>query len=383
MKISTLFNRFSLISIICIVSIQPTTAQNGKKSWLGRQVHRILHDTASAGQPSTTAYPTLGNTPETGLEIGVLGLKLFRVNKDTLNRLSELQALAFVTFKAQYGLWLDNTVYTDQNKWFFLGRTRIQRFPLFYYGVGPDTDGDKHAVVDGFNVVLRQRALRKIINNLYLGPELDFQSLSGVNFRQPDKGRFELPTGNNGSTNLGAGLALVFDNRPNVLNVREGFFSEVSYLHYWSSLGRNNSFNSINVDVRSFHPLSKRNVFAWQLVGNFQTGNIPFNQLALMGGDMIMRGYYQGRYRDQNLIAAQAEFRMLPFAFHKRLGAAVFAGSAMVAPAINRFSLRQVRPAAGFGLRYLLFPKKDIFIRFDIGFTPEGSSLYIFNGEAF
>jgi hypothetical protein len=31
----------------------------------------------------------------------------------------------------------------------------------------------------------------------------------------------------------------------------------------------------------------------------------------------------------------------------------------------------------------LMFPKKDIFSRFDVAFTREGSGIYIFIGEAF
>ncbi|WP_228085021.1 BamA/TamA family outer membrane protein [Mucilaginibacter sp. JRF] len=371
-----------VLACVC-VDYDEATAQDKKRSWLGRQVHRLLNDTTSAEQASFTVYPTLGYAPETGVEVGASVLNLFRAKNDSLNRLSELQAFAFVTFNAQYGLWLDNAIYSDKDAWFFLGRTRIQRFPLYYYGIGPNTGGDNYAVVDAFNINFRQRVLRKVVDNFFAGPEIDVNSLTGVDFQQPDEGAFELPTGANGSTNLGLGAALVFDNRHNVLNVRNGFFSEVSYLHYWSSLSGNSGFNTINVDVRSFHRVSKRNVLAWQLLANFQTGDVPFNQMALIGGDMMMRGYYQGRYRDKNLVATQAEFRMLPFAFHKRLGASVFAGAAVVGPRVGALSLRNVKPSGGFGLRYLLFPKKDIYLRFDIGFSPQGSSFYIFNGEAF
>lgn len=375
--------RIRLLIAVCFLCTSRGYGQEKKRSLVGHQLNRILNDTSSAEQASLTVYPTLGFAPETGLEVGASILQLFRAKNDSLNRLSELQAFAFFTFNSQYGLWLDNAIYSDKDKWFFLGRTRIQQFPMFYYGIGPNTSSDNHAVVDAFSVAFKQRVLRKVMKNFFIGPEIDFQSLSGVNFRQPEQGGFELPIGGNGSTNIGFGGALVYDNRHNVLNVRKGFFSEISYLHYRSSINGNGGFNTINVDVRSFHPVSKRNVLSWQVIGNFQTGNLPFNHLAQMGGDMMMRGYYQGRYRDKNMIAAQTEFRMLPFAFHKRLGASVFAGSAVVAPDIEGFELRNIRPSAGFGLRYLLFPKKDIYIRLDIGFSKEGASFYVFNGEAF
>jgi hypothetical protein len=167
------------------------------------------------------------------------------------------------------------------------------------------------------------------------------------------------------------------------LNVRKGLFGEVSFLKYDRALGSKSNFQGVNVDIRSSHPTSVRNVLAWQVYGNFYHGNIPFNQLALMGGEMIMRGYYYGRYRDKNMIATQVEHRWLPFGFNKRFGAVAFAGAAVVAPKITGFEAKYIRPSGGVGLRYLLFPKKDIFLRLDIGFTKEGPGFYLFTGEAF
>jgi hypothetical protein len=98
---------------------------------------------------------------------------------------------------------------------------------------------------------------------------------------------------------------------------------------------------------------------------------------------MIMRGFYTGRYRDKNMLAFQTEHRWLPFKFSKRIGGTVFAAAAVVAPQVNEFSWKHIRPSGGVGLRYLLFPKKDIFLRLDVGFTKEGPGFYLFTGEAF
>ncbi|MEH6308288.1 BamA/TamA family outer membrane protein [Olivibacter sp. CPCC 100613] len=372
-----------LLLVGCLLFNGHVRAQRLKDGWLGRQVYRIFNDTASAAAKSFTVYPTFGYAPETGIELGASALQLFRAKNDTLNRLSELQAFAFFTFKAQYGLWLDNAVYGDKDRWFFLGRTRIQRFPLFYYGIGPHTENANHAVVDAFSIAFKQRILRKISKDFFVGPEIDFQQLTGVSFNRPSTSGPTLPLGANGSLNLGLGAALVYDNRHNVLNVRKGFFGELSFLNYSPSLASDYRFSSINLDIRSFHALNKRNTFSWQFFGNFVQGDPPFNQLALMGGDMLMRGYYQGRYRDKNMLASQVEFRMLPFAFSKRVGGVLFGSVATVGPTIDQLHFSNLKWSGGFGLRYLLFPNKDIYIRLDIGFTQEGAGFYIFNGEAF
>lgn len=376
-------SRIIILIIFHVIALH-THAQQKKEGWIRRYVNSILNDTTDAGKATLTIYPTFAYAPETGIELGASTMKLFYAKGDTLNRLSELQAFTFFTFNAQYGLFLENAIYGDQDKWFFLGETKVQQFPLFYYGIGPDSPEQNPALVDAFNIYFRQRVLRKVRKNFFIGPEIDYQLISGVDFVQPDEGQpHPIPRGGEGTGNMGLGVAMVYDNRHNVLNVRKGFFGEISYLGYTKGFASDYSFGGVNVDFRSFHPVGKRNVLAWQIKGNFLNGDIPFNQLALLGGDRIMRGYYQGRYRDNHMLTAQVEYRMLPFWFSKRLGASVFAATGAVAPKFNAFQLRNAQTAYGIGLRYLLFPNKDIYIRFDLAFTREGSNLYIFNGEAF
>ncbi len=377
--------RLPMAGVLLLFMLPVTVLGQAKSaSWASRQFNKFFNDTTSSAEKSFRVYPTLGYSPETGVEPGASALWLFRARGDSTNRLSEVQTFAFFTFKAQFGLWIDNAIYGDKDKWFFLGRTRIQRFPLLYYGIGNNTSGDHPAVVDANYILLRQRVLRKIKPNLFLGPEVDFQHLFGVAFNQPEGGpAHTLPIGSSGTTNLGVGAALVYDDRHNVLNVRKGWFGEIGYLGYTPSLGSDYRFSSVNVEVRAFHPIARNNVLAWQVLGNFMQGDIPFNQLALMGGEMMMRGYYQGRYRDKNMLAAQVEYRLLPFTFSKRLGATLFAGTATVAPTVSAFRLDRVQFAGGAGLRYLLFKKKDIYIRLDMGLTKEGPGFYFFTGEAF
>jgi len=106
--------------------------------------------------------------------------------------------------------------------------------------------------------------------------------------------------------------------------------------------------------------MGKNNVLAAQLLGQFNVGDVPFNQLALMGGESLMRGYYYGRYRDNNQLAAQVEYRFLPipFNFTDRIGAAVFAGAGSVFNQVNSLDISDFVVSGGAGLRVLLFPKK-------------------------
>jgi hypothetical protein len=49
----------------------------------------------------------------------------------------------------------------------------------------------------------------------------------------------------------------------------------------------------------------------------------------------------------------------------------------------QKFKIQNLLPTAGAGLRFLLFPEKDIYTRIDLAFTQEGNGVYFFIGEAF
>ncbi|MFD2572576.1 BamA/TamA family outer membrane protein [Spirosoma soli] len=343
-----------------------------------------MNDTTPANRPRFTLYPTISYAPETSLEIGLSSLYLYHARNDVQNnRLNEIQAFGFVTIRGQYGLNLEHTIYGDRDRWFFLGRGRLQRFPLLYYGVGPDTRPDRPATVDALTIQLRERAMRRVAPNLFAGIEVDFQRLSSVQFKQPEGSPYPLPLGSDGSTNIGFGGGVIYDTRPNVLNARQGLFAELAYLNYSRSRGSTFSFSNILADVRLYRTVRPGQVLAWQTYGVLTNGSVPFNQLALLGNEIIMRGYYSGRYRDKMYAATQLEYRWLPFPFSRRFGAAVFAAVGTVAPSPRDLRFDNLLPTGGAGIRYLFFKKKDVYIRADVGATREGLGFYIFTGEAF
>lgn len=378
----------SLICILCLcfassLSAQDHDSTHTERGWIGRTANKIFGNEHPPDKPHFLIYPTLGYAPETALEIGASTLYLFYAKNDyKRNRLSEINLFSFFTTKSQYGLWLDHAIFGDQDNWFFLGEVRQQRFPLLYFGIGPETLGDEPNLIDANYTLIRERILKNIAPNLFMGLEIDFQRLYNAEFERPPSPE---PLGMDGSSNLGLGLGIVYDNRQNVLNEREGIFAEIAYETYRKSMGSAFNFEGLYMEIRKFIPMTadKKQVLALHAKGSFLTGDVPFNQLALLGGEFLMRGYYKGRYRDKNYVAAQAEYRFLPFPFSKRLGAAAFISAGAVSPRIGDLSLARFVPAGGIGLRFLLFPQKDIFVRLDFAIQPEGNGIYFFTGEAF
>ncbi|MES2587812.1 MAG: BamA/TamA family outer membrane protein [Bacteroidota bacterium] len=349
-----------------------------------RYIQKIINDTTDISKPQFMSYPVVAYSPETSVELGLSGLYVRYAKGDTTNRLSEINAFTFYTLHKQFGGFFEHAIYSDKNEWFFLGKLKFQSFPLSYYGVGPETIDKKIARVNAFQVQIKERILKKVYKSIYAGVEFDLQHLGNVDFVDYDKNHiYEKPLGHLGSTNFGFGSGILFDNRHNVLNVRKGLFAELAFIHYDQKFGSQFTFTSIFSDFRCFIPIKKRNVLAFQYLGQFSLGNPPFNQMALMGGEMIMRGYYTGRYRDENLLSFQAEYRMLPFKFAKRFGASIFTSTGVVAPSLSTINSKNFVLAGGAGLRFLLFPKKDIWTRLDFALTKEGYGFYLFIGEAF
>ena len=367
-----------LISFCQGIKSQKSTNQNPFLKY----VNRIINDTNNLSSPKLMNYPTLAFSPETNWEIGLSSLYIYSANRDLKNRLSEVKAFTFYTLEKQYGIWLDHALYSDQNKWFLLGKARFQSFPLLYHGIGVNTPKEHIARIDGNFTYFKERILREIIPNLYTGLEFDIQILNKVSY-QNTTNFFVKPNGGNGSTNVGLGWGLIYNNIHNILNPRKGIFSEWGFISYSSYLGSDYQLSSYLIDNRFYLPIKKNNVLAFQLQGQFSNGNAPFNLLSLMGGESLMRGYYLGRYRDNHMIASQIEYRILPFSFSKRWGASMFFAAGEVFSSLDKFEIKNLLPTAGAGLRFLLFPEKDIYTRLDFAFTEEGSGVYFFIGEAF
>ena len=94
-----------------------------------RYINYLMNDTSDVSRPQLMVYPTVAFAPETSWEFGFNTLYVYFANRDTTNRLSEINAFTFFTLNNQYGLWFDHAMYSDKDKWFFLGRIRYQSFP--------------------------------------------------------------------------------------------------------------------------------------------------------------------------------------------------------------------------------------------------------------
>jgi outer membrane protein assembly factor BamA len=109
-------------------------------------------------------------------------------------------------------------------------------------------------------------------------------------------------------------------------------------------------------------------------------GEVPFYKLALLGGDSLMRGYYKGRYRDKDILAVQAEYRVK---VTRRIGVVGFAGVADVFPSFADLNLNDIKYSLGTGVRYMVNKREGTNLRMDMAWGKRSFGLYFTAQEAF
>lgn len=331
----------------------------------------------------TVFSPVIGYTPETSLLAGANVIKLFRfAHSDSVTRTSFADVLAIATLKQQIIIEQNFTVFSNHEKYMFLGYTSFQRFPQYYFGIGNNVPESNKELVSYEQVWVDYIALRNIYKKLFAG--IGYRYINIFNVSGSDTGvlQGQPVLGNTGSVSSGIQVAIASDSRTNIYNSGSGHMIRVRGIFNAKGLGSQYNFSVYEADLRGYLRLKnrQRDVVAFQGYGYFSSGDVPWNQMGALGNDMIMRGYYSGRFRDKNYAAVQAEYR---HSLNKIYGVVLFAGTGEVASTINSFSASQLKPNAGAGIRMTLDRKERLNLRVDMGFGQNTSNLYVSVAEAF
>jgi hypothetical protein len=341
-----------------------------------------LADSTKLRRVGVLPVPALGYSPETRGYIGAVALFTLRLYPgDTLTRTSNAKIEVIFTQNRQRIFNSEWTLLLRQERYLSQGQASYLRFPEYYWGIGNHAPNSAKELVDSRRVELRATLLRQLRQYLFAGPRVQLQHLYGL--RPAAGGLLESgqAPGSGGGTSSGAGYELVYDGRDNLLNPTKRGYARFAHTFFGSWLGSDFRFTRYELDLRRYWSLSKRVVLAGQLTGSLQSGEPPFRMLSLLGSETDMRGYYRGRFRDRQYAAAQAELR---FPVYKRLGAVAFAGGGQVARSLSGFGLRELKPTAGAGLRFLMDKRENVNLRLDYAIGEGGNSgFYIAFGEAF
>ena len=145
------------------------------------------------------------------------------------------------------------------------------------------------------------------------------------------------------------------------------------------AIGSDFGYSRYVADVSSYHKVHRRAIVALNYVVSMTTGVAPFSALSLVGSGKRLRGYYEGRFRDNNLALFQAEARISVW---KRLSAVVFGGVGILGDDRHLFRTDDPKAAYGAGLR-IRTNNDGLNIRADYGLGKGSTGLYLTLGEAF
>ena len=181
---------------------------------------------------------------------------------------------------------------------------------------------------------------------------------------------------------IGAGLLVTRDTRNNAVYPSAGSYHQLRVTLYDGLFQSNYGFGSYSLDLRTYMAPVQRHVLAIRAVGQSTSGTASFDVLPQLGGDALLRGYFQGRFRDRHLLAGQLEYRAPVW---WRLGVVGFVSGGQVASAFDGFTWGGFKASAGGGLRFLLDPQSGLNIRADYGwaFDIGTGGFYLNVGEAF
>lgn len=170
------------------------------------------------------------------------------------------------------------------------------------------------------------------------------------------------------------------DRRSGVRYPRDGSVSNAKLMTYPEWLGNESGSSVVTLDHVHYKSLrGGRDVLAGRAFAGMGIGEVSFNQQFIVGGKDI-RGYSKGKYRGDDLIAIQAEYR---WNVRPRIGFVGFAGAAWLFEAVNEEDEGRALPGAGAGFRFTADTETHLNVGLDIAFGRDDWSLSFRFGEAF
>lgn len=338
-------------------------------------------DSTSSNKRTSFVLPIWGVYPETGWRIGFSWITVFHQANDSFTRPSITRFNVQYTQNYQFSIRPQLEWYSKQNRFFVKSIYTYTYFTENFWGIGAHTASNDKAQYTFELNRLQTKLLYRFHHQVYAGLGCHIEHMGNIQALNDPVSLFKqsIP-GTSTYAMLGLGPMLVWDNRDHIYYTRRGHYIEFNSLYFNTQTGSSFTDFTVSLDARKFFKLHTKDVLALQLVGQYNSDLPPFRIAGTLGSDMYMRGYYNGRYRDKQMMAFQAEYRKNVWG---PIALTFFAGTGNVGPTISSL-FAQLKPNAGIGFRGLLLRKEQMNVRIDYGIGEKGSQgLYFTMGEAF
>jgi outer membrane protein assembly factor BamA len=330
------------------------------------------------------------STRETGFGIGALAAVSFYPEPvPSHSNATSISLAAAYTIKEQFTIGLQPEIYWNDNEYALVAKETFKYWVDRYYGIGNRTPAVYQKYTE--NVIESEIEIRREhFENFYIGAlhsiysVLDFQPEEikdddGESYPDSSPLLNEELLGVGESFSQGLGLTLLYDHRDDIDYPFSGGYYYSSLIGYSKVLGGDYSYLKWTVDLRQYVRIIKgyRHLVALQLFHEANFGEPPFYHLAELGGPKLMRGYYEGRFRDRHMLVLQTEYR---FPIYWRFHGALF-GSLGEVYGESRLALSEVQASGGAGIVFRF--GDNIYIRFDFGIGFEGYAIILQPKNAF
>lgn len=322
--------------------------------------------------------PDINST--TGVGLGLCGSGLYHLQpSNPALQQSNITITGEATTKGMFTLNLTNDNFLPDDRFRSHAKLELTTFKNLFWGIGfEQNDQDENECMFTRNQVeFEGNFLMRSASNLYIGPAVYYNFLAAdkrdalCNQLLGDLPRKEQV--------LGFGLALNYDTRDLLHDAHRGMYVNFQQRVSPEALNTSGLYATTDLQLCGYQPAWKGCVIAGELHTKINCGHdTPWTQYAQVGTNDRMRGYYRGRYRNRNIIEAQLEFRQHLW---KRFGMVWWVGAANVFRDTHSWQLRHTLPNYGLGIRWRFKP--GVNVRFDYGFTRNGSGIVFCINEAF
>ena len=364
----------------CMIADTAHAAAANKRGFFKR-VLDYFNDANKENKQKRFDFSIIGGphySTDTKFGIGLVAAGLYRSDpRDSLMAPSNVSLFGDVSTVGFYMLGIRGTHKFPRDTHRLDYTMYFYSFPCYIWGLGYDQGNidDNKSKMKRWQAQAKASWLMRAANGFFLGPTLSVDYVYGHEFTRP-----EVIEGQRTSTfNFGVGLTAVYDTRDNLTAPKRGMFVSLQQLVKPEFLGNKSLTATTDFRIDGYIPVWRGGTLAADLRSQFNFGTTEWSMLAQLGDSYSMRGYYQGRYRDNHKVEAQVELRQHVW---RRNGIAVWAGMGTVFHKFSEFKMSHVLPNFGIGYRWEF--KKNVNVRLDYGFGKNGQSGFIFNiNEAF
>jgi len=339
-------------------------------------------------------FPAIGYTLQTGFAAVVsTNAVIYKKHKSESDSIAPSTIATSVSYsqKSQIILPLQAVLYFNKNKTILVSDWRFLKYPTYTYGLGMNTGPQDSTLLSFQYFKFHQSILFNISPHIFIGGGYALDYFWNIREKYKNTGpQTDFEKYGSTPTSLSSGISfnIIRDTRDNPVNAYRGSYASILFIPRFTFLGSDNNWKSLMAEWRGYFrfPASSNNIFAvWSYNWLTFSGKPPYLMLPSTGWDKTFntgRGYIQGRFRSNNMLDAEAEYR-IQLSRNGLFGMVVFTNFESFSE-INTWNFGSPAPAGGLGLRIKLNKYSRTNISIDYGWGRQGSHGFFVNlGEAF